>query len=141
MTLTKGLALLVTVATAGALVNASGTPTGSTATPTSTVRLKAISARVGSKGASLVGARLREAEREAFEEWIRASALDPKLRLAPKLDPADLAKPLRFPVAIAPKAPKGRQELTAKVVYFYCSKREGWCRRGTAEVEFTVEGP
>jgi type IV pilus assembly protein PilQ len=54
MTLTKGLALLVTVATAGALVNASGTPTGSTATPTSTVRLKAISARVGSKGASLV---------------------------------------------------------------------------------------
>jgi hypothetical protein len=53
----------------------------------------------------------------------------------------DLAKPLRFPVAIAPKAPKGRQELTAKVVYFYCSKREGWCRRGTAEVEFTVEVP
>jgi len=54
MTLTKGLALLVTVATAGALVNASGTPTGSTAAPTTTVRLKAISARVGSKGASLV---------------------------------------------------------------------------------------
>lgn len=53
----------------------------------------------------------------------------------------DLAKPLRFPVAIAPKAPKGKQEATAKVVYFYCSKREGWCRRGTADVEFTVEVP
>ena len=53
----------------------------------------------------------------------------------------DLAKPLRFPVAIAPKAPKGKQELTAKVVYFYCSKRERWCRRGTALVEFTVEVP
>jgi hypothetical protein len=53
----------------------------------------------------------------------------------------DLAKPVRFPVAISPKAPKGEQELAAKVVYFYCSKREGWCRRGTAPVEFTVEVP
>ena len=53
----------------------------------------------------------------------------------------DLAKPVRFPVAVAPKAPKGKQEVAAKVVYFYCSKREGWCRRGTAEVEFTVEVP
>jgi hypothetical protein len=53
----------------------------------------------------------------------------------------DLAKPLRFPVAFAPKAPKGPQEVTAKVVYFYCSKREAWCRRGTALVEFTVEVP
>jgi type IV pilus assembly protein PilQ len=55
MTLTKGLALLVTVAAAGALVNASG-PAAPAAAPTApaTVRLKAISARVSSKGASLV---------------------------------------------------------------------------------------
>jgi hypothetical protein len=53
----------------------------------------------------------------------------------------DLAKPVRFAVGIAPKAPKGKQEIAAKVVYFYCSKREGWCRRGTALVEFTVEVP
>jgi hypothetical protein len=64
----------------------------------------------------------------------------------PEFDPEktrylDLAKPLRFPVAIAAKAPRGKQEVEAKVVYFYCSKREAWCRRGTAEIEFTVEVP
>jgi hypothetical protein len=53
----------------------------------------------------------------------------------------DLAKPLRFPVALAAEAPKGPQELKANVVYFYCSKREGWCRRGNAEVRFTVDVP
>jgi hypothetical protein len=66
----------------------------------------------------------------------RAADFDPE-----KTHYLDLAKPVRFPVAIAPKAPKGKQELTANVVYFYCSKREGWCRRGTALVEFTVEVP
>ena len=66
----------------------------------------------------------------------RAADFDPE-----KTRYLDLAKPVRFPVAIAPQAPKGKQELTAKVVYFYCSKREGWCRRGTALVEFTVEVP
>jgi hypothetical protein len=64
----------------------------------------------------------------------------------PEFDPEktrylDLAKPLRFPVAIAAKAPKGKHEVEAKVVYFYCSKRERWCRRGTAELEFAVEVP
>jgi hypothetical protein len=66
----------------------------------------------------------------------RAADFDPE-----KARYLDLAKPLRFPVAIAPNAPKGKQELRAQVVYFYCSKREAWCRRGTAEVEFTVEVP
>src|SRR4029077_15491062 len=50
MTVTRGLALILTVAAAGALVNASS-PTAAVAT---TVRLKAISARVNAKGASLV---------------------------------------------------------------------------------------
>src|SRR3989454_1527944 len=53
MTLTKGIALLVTVAAAGALVNASGTAGRPVTTPAPTVRLKAISARVSWKGASL----------------------------------------------------------------------------------------
>jgi hypothetical protein len=66
----------------------------------------------------------------------RAADFDPE-----KTRYLDLAKPVRFPAAIATKAPKGKQEVAAKVVYFYCSKREGWCRRGTAEVEFTVEVP
>ena len=47
----------------------------------------------------------------------------------------DLAQPVRFPVALSPTAPKGAQIVKATVVYFYCSKREGWCRRGSTEVE------
>jgi hypothetical protein len=50
----------------------------------------------------------------------------------------DLAKPVLFPVAVAPAAPKGEQLVKGSVVFFYCSKREAWCRRGTAEVEIPV---
>ena len=58
----------------------------------------------------------------------------------PEFDPdkarsLDLAQPVRFPVALSPTAPKGPQVVKATVVYFYCSKREGWCRRGSTEVE------
>src|SRR5207248_2433900 len=52
MTVTRGLALLLTVATAGALVNASAPPAAPRAV--AAVRLKAISSRVSAKGASLV---------------------------------------------------------------------------------------
>ena len=50
----RGLALLVTVATAGALLRASGPPASNAITPIAGVRLKTISARVHSKGSSLV---------------------------------------------------------------------------------------
>jgi hypothetical protein len=50
----------------------------------------------------------------------------------------DPAKPVLFPVAIAPAAPKGPQEVKASVVFFYCSTREAWCRRGTADVSIPV---
>ncbi|HXK08306.1 MAG TPA: hypothetical protein VMT70_01550 [Vicinamibacteria bacterium] len=50
----------------------------------------------------------------------------------------DLAKPVLFPVAIAPTAPRGAQEVRASVVYFYCSTREAWCRRGTVDVVIPV---
>jgi hypothetical protein len=53
----------------------------------------------------------------------------------------DLSLPVTFPVAVNPKAPKGEQPVSASVTYFYCSKREGWCRKGTAEVDFTVAVP
>jgi hypothetical protein len=46
----------------------------------------------------------------------------------------DTAKPVLFPVAIAPAAPRGVHEVKASVVYFYCSTREAWCRRGTVDV-------
>jgi hypothetical protein len=53
----------------------------------------------------------------------------------------DTAKPVLFPVAIAPTAPKGAHEVKASVVYFYCSTREAWCRRGTADVLVPVTVP
>jgi hypothetical protein len=53
----------------------------------------------------------------------------------------DLKKPVRFPVAFAPSAPKGPQGVKVNVVYFYCSQREGWCRRGTADLEVAVTVP
>lgn len=46
----------------------------------------------------------------------------------------DTARPVSFPVGIAPTAPKGTHEVKASVVFFYCSTREAWCRRGTADV-------
>ncbi len=53
----------------------------------------------------------------------------------------DLAKPVLFPVAFAPGAPSGRQTVKASVVFFYCSKREEWCRRGQSEIEVPVTVP
>ncbi len=61
----------------------------------------------------------------------------------PDYDPStakylDLAKPVLFPVALAKGAPKGDQVVKGSVVFFYCSQRENWCRRGTAEIEIPV---
>jgi hypothetical protein len=50
----------------------------------------------------------------------------------------DPSRPVRFPVAIAPTAPKGEHAVKASVVYFYCSTREAWCRRGSADVLIPV---
>jgi hypothetical protein len=67
----------------------------------------------------------------------------PESSQVPDYDPLtakylDAAKPVLFPVAIAPAAPRGAQEVRATVVYFYCSTREAWCRRGTADVLIPV---
>ena len=53
----------------------------------------------------------------------------------------DLGLPVVFPVALAPGAAKGTQDVRAKVTYFYCSKREGWCRKGTADLDIAVKIP
>lgn len=53
----------------------------------------------------------------------------------------DLSLPVVFPVTLAPNATAGDRDVKAKVTYFYCSKREGWCRKGTAEVDFAVKVP
>ena len=53
----------------------------------------------------------------------------------------DAGKPVTFPVALAPGAPKGTQAVKASLVFFYCSKRESWCRRGSDEIEVLVSVP
>jgi hypothetical protein len=62
---------------------------------------------------------------------------------APDFDPTkahylDLLKPVRFAVAVAKGAPRGEQEVKANVVFFYCSSRENWCRRGSVDVVIPV---
>ena len=78
---TRGLALLVTVAAAGALVNASSGPAERAAT-VSGARLKTISARVNGKGTSLV-----------------IEATDPVAYVATRPDPLTVVVDLRNVVA------------------------------------------
>jgi hypothetical protein len=61
-------------------------------------------------------------------------------------DPADaryldLSKPVRIPVTLAPSAAKGLATAKTTLSYFYCSKRENWCRKGTAEFDLPVVLP
>jgi hypothetical protein len=53
----------------------------------------------------------------------------------------DLSKPVRFPVTVAEGAAKGLSTVKTTVSYFYCSKRENWCRKGTAEFDLAVVLP
>lgn len=53
----------------------------------------------------------------------------------------DLTLPVTFPVTLAPGTPRGSHDARGAVTYFYCSKREGWCRKGTAEVSFPIALP
>ena len=50
----------------------------------------------------------------------------------------DLSVPVRFPVVFGVAAAKGTHIVKGSVSYFYCSQREGWCRKGTSEVEIPV---
>jgi hypothetical protein len=46
--------------------------------------------------------------------------------------------PVSFPVGWAATPPASRETVKAEVVYFYCSKRDGWCRKSNAPVSFSV---
>jgi hypothetical protein len=68
----------------------------------------------------------------------------PASRPRPVVDPTqakylDPSQPLRFAVAVAPKAPKGQADVAATLTFFYCSKGGGWCRKGTADVTVKVD--
>ena len=80
----------------------------------------------------------------------------PRLELEPlqgvlKLSPAPAAKPApegakylgpaepyRFPV-VANGPAAGAQTVKGTVTYFYCSQREGWCRKGSNDVRVSVK--
>lgn len=66
----------------------------------------------------------------------RAVPVDPDF--ARYLEPSE---PVRFPVAIDPAAPRGQHVVRATVTYSYCSKTQGWCRRGSEPVEVLVQIP
>ncbi len=53
----------------------------------------------------------------------------------------DLTLPVTFPVTLDPAAPRGTHDAKGTLTYFYCSKREGWCRKGTAEIAFPIAIP
>jgi hypothetical protein len=57
--------------------------------------------------AALIHQKARKAEYEAFADWVKRSAQDPKLRALPKLKPDELAKPAR-PVEVIRHARKNR---------------------------------
>jgi hypothetical protein len=59
------------------------------------------------RGASLIQQKMRKAEYEAFVDWIKRSATDPKLRALPKLKPEELAGPAR-PVEVIRHARRDR---------------------------------
>jgi hypothetical protein len=81
--------------------------------------------------------------RLALEQTVLVDRQPPAPSQAPDFDPLtarylDVGKPVLFPVAVAPTAPKGTHEVKASVVFFYCSTREAWCRRGTVDVSVPV---
>jgi hypothetical protein len=53
----------------------------------------------------------------------------------------DPAVPVAFPVTVAASAGRGEHTVKGTVTYFYCSKTEGWCRKGTAEIAVPVRIP
>ncbi|HVE42477.1 MAG TPA: hypothetical protein VNM14_21525 [Planctomycetota bacterium] len=57
--------------------------------------LRLINMGEASKEAQLISDKVRKMEYDAFAEWIKASAADPKLREAPKLAASELAQPKR----------------------------------------------
>jgi hypothetical protein len=53
----------------------------------------------------------------------------------------DPTLPVTFPVKVNARAARGEHTVKATVTYFYCSKSEGWCRKGSADVDVPVRIP
>lgn len=50
----------------------------------------------------------------------------------------DITKPIEFSVKTKSGTKPGTYQLKAKLYYFYCSDKEGWCNRFSQPVECTV---
>lgn len=48
----------------------------------------------------------------------------------------NLKNPLEIPFTVSPDAAKGKHILEGKIIYFACSKEEGWCMKNSSK--FTV---
>jgi hypothetical protein len=62
----------------------------------------------------------------------------PKRAGAPDEKYLDLTFPVVFPVSVVGPI-HGEQAVKGAVTYYYCSHREGWCRKGTADLEIPVK--
>jgi hypothetical protein len=62
----------------------------------------------------------------------------PRRAGAPDEKYLDLTFPVVFPVSVI-GAVHGEQSVKGALTYYYCSHREGWCRKGTADLEIPVK--
>ena len=53
----------------------------------------------------------------------------------------DTSQPLRFAVEPAPRAPRGTHLVPAALTFAYCSKKHGWCKKGSERIEVRVTIP
>jgi hypothetical protein len=83
-----------------------------------------------------------DAQQQVLSDKPRPAA-SPGARKAPAgegryLDPA---VPVAFPVLLRSGVAAGEHAVKGTVTYFYCSKSEGWCRKGQADVTVSVRVP
>jgi hypothetical protein len=69
---------------------------------------------------------------------VLAEKTAPKRARAPDEKYLDLTFPVVFPVSVSGPI-QGEQTVKGALTYFYCSHREGWCRKGTADLEIPVK--
>jgi hypothetical protein len=72
------------------------------------------------------------------EQKLLAEKTAPKKAAAPDEKYLDLTFPVVFPVSVVSPI-QGEQAVKGALTYYYCSHREGWCRKGTADLEIPVK--
>ena len=67
-----------------------------------------------------------------------AEKVAPKRAGAPDEKYLDLTFPVVFPVSVLGSVPAA-QTVKGLLTYYYCSHREGWCRKGTSDFEIPLK--